>query len=339
MIILDFSLSNFNYKKLQAATVFEQEILNFLENWYNDDKKVEVQTSGSTGIPKKMMLTKSNMKKSAELTGKYLSLEKGNTALLAMPVNYIAGKMMLVRAIVLGLKLICSTPRSVFLWEDFQQLNLPNDTIDFVALTPMQVEKSIDFVSHCRCLIIGGAPLNQHTKDKLYKFRNRIFETYAMTETITHIAFKQLRNEQYPNQKNSFEVFDEIEISQDARSCLQIKTPYYDEILTTNDVVEILSGKEFIWIGRADNIINSGGIKLYPEKIEEKLKPYLQRAFYVSSKRDDLLGEKLILMIEGDPFDFQLDDIDFNQFEKPKEIIFQPQFDRTESGKIKRRKL
>ena len=339
MMILDFSLPNLSYKNLQVSTAFEQDVLDFLEVWFNDENEVEVQTSGSTGVPKKMMLTKSNMKKSAELTGKYLSLEKGNTALLAMPVNYIAGKMMLVRAIVLGLKLICTTPRSVFLWDDFQELNLPNDSIDFVALTPMQIEKSLDFVAHCRCLIIGGAPLNQNIKDKLYVFRNRIFETYAMTETITHIAFKQVSNEQYPNQKESFEVFDEVEISQDDRSCLQIKTPYSGEILTTNDVVEIHSAKEFIWVGRADNIINSGGIKLFPEKIEEKLKPYLQRAFYVSSKKDDLLGEKLVLIIEGEPFDFQMDKIEFNQYEKPKEIIFQTQFERTESGKIKRRKL
>lgn len=333
MIVLDFSSKSFNYNFIQPTNSFEEDIVSFLENWFDDSDFMMVQTSGSTGVPKQIKLTKENMRKSACMTGKYLDLLKGNSALLVMPVSYIAGKLMLVRAIEIGLKLFCLEPTSTIDWKLFQN---EFNSIDFVALTPMQVEKSLDFVSHCQKVIIGGAPLSEKVKRDLFNFDNEVYETYAMTETITHIAFKQIANKKFPNVSPYFEAFDEVKISQDDRKCLVIDTPYDDLRVVTNDIVEIIDQRKFNWVGRADNVINSGGIKLFPEQIEDKLKPFIQSEFFITSKPDELLGRKLVLVIEGKNQNITLEKAHLTKYQVPKEIIFVEKFPRTESGKIQR---
>ncbi|HCC94424.1 MAG TPA: AMP-dependent synthetase [Flavobacteriaceae bacterium] len=337
MLYLDFSRPNFDVNAIQVTNEFEQSVKDFLVEWFSDSDIMIAHTSGSTGTPKEIILTKENMRKSANMTGKYLHLEKGNLALLVMPVTYIAGKLMLVRAVEIGLKLICMQPTShISLDEINREISQDFTSIDFVALTPMQVENSLDFVSKCQKLIIGGAPLSEKVKQELFAFENEVYETYAMTETITHIAFKQVANQKYPNTEQVFEAFDEVTISQDERGCLVIDTPYDGLQVVTNDVVELIDTRKFNWIGRADNVINSGGIKLFPEQIENKLKPFIHSDFYITSKVDDLLGQKLILVIEGEEKSIDFSSADLTKYQVPKEIIFIKKFPRTESGKIKR---
>ncbi|MBS7333436.1 MAG: AMP-binding protein [Weeksellaceae bacterium] len=339
MLVLDFSQPNFDVNQLKITNDFEQSIKDFLISWFDDTDFIIAQTSGSTGTPKQIRLSKVNMRKSARMTCKFLRLNKGDTALLAMPVTYIAGKLMLIRAIENGMKLICHNPTSSFIWTDFtNKFGSDFKSINFVALTPMQVEKSIDFVSYCDKLIIGGAPLSDKVKQDLYPFTNEVYETYAMTETITHIALKQIPNQKYPNVNPYFKVLDEVEIAQDERGCLIIKTPYDDLVVTTNDIVELIDDQNFNWIGRADNVINSGGIKLFPEQIEDLIKPYIDSAYFITSKKDELLGEKLVLVIEGAHKTIDLSKANLSKYQIPKEIIFVPEFERTESGKIRRNK-
>ena len=340
MLYLDFSQPNFDFNAIQVTNEFEQSVKDFLVEWFSDSDIMIAHTSGSTGTPKEIILTKENMRKSANMTGRYLHLEKGNSALLVMPVTYIAGKLMLVRAIEIGLKLICMQPTShISLDEINRGISQDFTSIDFVALTPMQVENSIDFVSRCQKLIIGGAPLSEKVKQELFAFENEVYETYAMTETITHIAFKQVANQKYPNTEQVFEAFDEVTISQDERGCLVIDTPYDGLQVVTNDIVEIIDSRKFNWIGRADNVINSGGIKLFPEQIENKLKPFIHSDFYITSKADELLGQKLILVVEGEERSLDFSSADLTKYQVPKEIIFIPTFSRTESGKIKRQQF
>ncbi|WP_413533180.1 AMP-binding protein [Empedobacter brevis] len=340
MLYLDFSQPNFDVNSIQVSNEFEQSVKDFLVEWFSDSDIMIAHTSGSTGTPKEILLTKENMRKSANMTGKYLHLEKGNSALLAMPVTYIAGKLMLVRAVEIGLKLICLQPTSHISLDDINNgISQHFSTIDFVALTPMQVENSLDFVSKCKKLIIGGAPLSEKVKEELYSFENEIYETYAMTETITHIAFKQVANKKYPNAEQVFEAFEEVKISQDERGCLVIDTPYDELQVVTNDIVEITETSKFNWIGRADNVINSGGIKLFPEQIENKLKPFITSDFYISSKADTLLGQKLVLVVEGKERSFDFSSAELTKYQVPKEIIFLAEFPRTESGKIKRQQF
>ena len=340
MLYLDFSQPNFDVNAIEVTNEFEQSVKDFLVEWFSDSEVMIAHTSGSTGTPKEIILTKKNMRKSANMTGKYLHLEKGNSALLVMPVTYIAGKLMLVRAVEIGLKLICMQPTShISLNEINSGISQNFTSIDFVALTPMQVENSLDFVSKCQKLIIGGAPLSGKVKQELFAFENEVYETYAMTETITHIAFKQVANQKYPNAEQDFEAFDEVTISQDERGCLVIDTPYDGLQVVTNDVVELIDTRKFNWIGRADNVINSGGIKLFPEQIENKLKPFIDSDFYITSKTDELLGQKLILVVEGEQRSLDFSLADLTKYQVPKEIIFIPTFSRTESGKIKRQQF
>ena len=340
MLYLDFSTTNFNVNSIQPTNEFEETVKSFLDDWFSDSTVMVAHTSGSTGTPKEIILTKENMRKSANMTGKYLNLKKGDSALLVMPVTYIAGKLMLVRAVEIGLKLICMQPTSNILMEDISKgIQKELGSIDFVALTPMQVENSLSFVSKCKKLIIGGAALSEKVKLDLAAFDNEVYETYAMTETITHIAFKQVQNKKYQTVSNLFEAFDEVNISQDERGCLVIDTPYDGLQVVTNDIVEILDERNFNWIGRADNVINSGGIKLFPEQIEEIIKPIISSAFYVTSKQDPLLGQKLILVVEGDKQEIDLSKVALTKYQIPKEIIFLETFPRTESGKIKRQKF
>lgn len=340
MLYLDFSQPNFDVNTIQVTNEFEQSVKDFLVEWFSDSEVMIAHTSGSTGTPKEIILTKENMRKSANMTGKYLHLEKGNSALLVMPVTYIAGKLMLVRAVEIGLKLICMQPTShISLDEINRGISQDFTSIDFVALTPMQVENSLDFVLKCQKLIIGGAPLSEKVKQELFAFENEVYETYAMTETITHIAFKQVANQKYPNAVQVFEAFDEVTISQDERGCLVIDTPYDGLQVVTNDVVELIDTRKFNWIGRADNVINSGGIKLFPEQIENKLKPFIHSDFYITSKADELLGQKLILVVEGEERSLDFSSADLTKYQIPKEIVFIPTFPRTESGKIKRQQF
>ena len=340
MLYLDFSQPNFDFNAIQVTNEFEQSVKDFLVEWFSDSDIMIAHTSGSTGTPKEIILTKENMRKSANMTGRYLHLEKGNSALLVMPVTYIAGKLMLVRAVEIGLKLICMQPTShISLDEINRGISQDFTSIDFVALTPMQVENSLDFVSKCQKLIIGGAPLSGKVKQELFAFENEVYETYAMTETITHIAFKQVANQKYPNVEQVFEAFDEVTISQDNRGCLVIDTPYDGLQVVTNDVVELIDTRKFNWIGRADNVINSGGIKLFPEQIENKLKPFIHSDFYITSKADELLGQKLILVVEGEERSLDFSSADLTKYQVPKEIVFIPTFPRTESGKIKRQQF
>lgn len=332
MILLDFS-KDFSF--LEMTKIFEEtstketwqkDIYSFINDWFSDDEFITSKTSGSTGIPKEIEIPKSAMKMSAEMTGKFFGLNQENSALLCMPVNFIAGKMMIVRAIELKLKLYCVEPKAKI------SLNF-TEQIDFAPMTPMQVENSFEELNKIKLLLIGGAPLSDELRTKLLNLETQSFESYGMTETITHIALKE-------TSKECFTVLEKIKIRKDERECLVIKTPYFEEEIITNDIVEIKDEHEFKWLGRFDNVINSGGVKLFPEQIEAKLKPFVRDEFIIFSLPDNTLGEKLILIIEGiETLNFELETLNLSKFEIPKEIYFIKEFPRTESGKIKRNEI
>ena len=304
--------------------VWQQSIIDFIE-LYSKSELIPVHTSGSTGNPKEILLYKSAMQQSARLTARFLNLKMGDSALLCLPMDYIAGKMMVVRAIEIGMKLICVQPKT-----EIQLF----DKIDFGAMTPMQAENSISSVQKIKKLILGGAQVSHDLELKLKNINSQIYETYGMTETITHIAMRQL------NQQDYFQVLEKMQIRQDDRGCLVIKTPYFQDEIITNDLVEIKSQNTFHLIGRVDNIINSGGIKINPESVEEKLQPYIQQPFIIHYKTDVRLGQKLVLVIESqNQFDIEFPKNVLPKKHRPKEIFFLEKFPRTASGKIQRNKI
>ncbi|WP_309609438.1 AMP-binding protein [Flavobacterium sp.] len=315
------------YSFIKEGEDFEKHVGDFLLDWFNEKPYLEILTSGTTGEPKIIKVEKQSMVNSAIATGNFFDLSPGNTALNCLPVKYIAGKMMFVRAFILGLDMDFIAPKS-------SPLQRNDKKYDFVAMVPLQAENSLLQINQIKKLIVGGVRMSTSLINKLKKSKCDVYETYSMTETVTHIAAKKIG-------EKAFTVFPNIEISQDDRHCLVITSENLNvNKIVTNDVVEMVSDNQFIWLGRQDNIINSGGIKLIPEQIENKLSTKLKGRFFVAGVADDTLGEKLVLFIEGDQYTLDsniFDDLD--KYEKPKEVKFIANFPETETGKVKRTEI
>tara|TARA_R110000868_G_scaffold29420_6_gene109386 strand:- start:21676 stop:22749 length:1074 start_codon:yes stop_codon:yes gene_type:complete len=326
-------LKELAYSLVKEGQQYEKSIGNFLMDWLDDSGSIQVNTSGSTGIPKIISLKKEHMVNSALATGTFFNLKAGVRALNCLSVNFIAGKMMLVRAMVLGWGMDFVEPTS-------HPLGMTSKPYDFCAMVPMQVQNSISYLNRIGTVITGGAPISAELKLSLSKVKTRIFETYGMTETITHIAVKELSND---SDNNNFKALPEVVFSKDERDCLVIEAPKVSEgIITTNDVVNLISTSKFQWLGRYDNIINSGGVKLIPEKLENKLSSLINSRFFVTGLPDPTLGQKLILVVEGiinvEKLSHEIRSIkSISKFEIPKELISVPKFEETGSGKINRK--
>lgn len=310
----------------------EENVIFFLAEWFNNSPTVKTTTSGSTGKPKIIELQKSAMLKSAELTCSFLNLKKNQIGLLCLPTNFIAGKMMLVRALYAELNLISVSPSR-------NPLKDINTNIDFAAMTPMQVNSVLienpEKLALINILIIGGAPVDSLLEHKLAKFNTRCFSTFGMTETITHIALKEL------NKSNCFEAVPSVTFDKTFDDCLIINAPHIsNQQIITNDKVTLLSSTRFIWIGRKDNVINTGGIKIQAEELELQISESIpDHRFYISTLKDELLGEKIILIIEAAE-SFDLSSINLNHLNKyciPKEVYKLSKFKETETGKILRK--
>ena len=303
---------------------FERITGEFLLEWFNKKSFITVTTSGTTGVPKKINLEKQAMVNSALATAEFFDLNAGNRVLSCLSTNYIAGKMMLVRSLILGFEMDFVTPSS-------NPLKGNTHNYDFVAMVPMQVQNSISELFKVKKMIIGGAKISETLLNQLLEVPTQIYETYGMTETITHIAVKKIG-------EKSFSVLPNVTIATDERGCLVIAAPRIsDTNIVTNDVVELLNATQFLLLGRIDNVINSGGIKLFPEQIEAKLSNKIKERFFVIGIPDEKLGEQVLIVIEGKPTIF--DDLVFENlavYEKPKKIRFVPKFIETESGKVKR---
>lgn len=318
-------LCTVGYSYIKEGDVYERAIGEFLLDWFDDKDYIEMTTSGTTGLPKLVRLEKQAMIQSALATGDFFGLEPGNKALLCLPVQFIAGKMMLVRSLILGLELDVVSPST-------EPLVNNSTKYDFVAMVPLQVQNSIEGLKNVKKLIIGGAKMDSALEEKLLPLKNEIYETYGMTETITHIAAKKVGD-------SVFSILPNVKIAKDNRDCLVITIPSIsDEPIVTNDLVELVNENQFIFLGRIDNVINSGGVKLIPEQIEAKLIGKIDARFFVTGIPDTILGEKLILVIEGEKQEFAPDFFNvLGKFEKPKEIVFVPKFKENENGKLLRK--
>ena len=322
-----------------SATDFSAEIQSFLQEWDAEGDTVTVQTSGSTGTPKVMQVSKDAMRFSAQRTCAFLGLQPGDSALLALPVRYISGKMMVVRALEAGLTLYAVPPSATPL-ETVQQ------SVDFCALTPLQVQNSIHQIHHFRKLIIGGAAVSPQLKDKLYQDAqltetNRVYETYGMTETLSHIALRQI----FPVEEDCFRAFPDVGLSTDGRGCLQISAPgLLTTDITTNDIVELTGSDFFRFIGRADNIINSAGLKISPEQVELEILRQTGIECIISSLPSEMLGQQVVGVVEaGQMSDAHIKTLTEMKFSNknyaPKVWLTVHAFPRTENGKLDRRKL
>ncbi|PAM94891.1 O-succinylbenzoic acid--CoA ligase [Flavobacterium sp. IR1] len=313
------------YSYIKEGDTDEKFIGEFLLDWFDNKEYIEMRTSGTTGLPKLVRLEKQAMIQSALATGDFFELEPGNKALLCLPVKFIAGKMMLVRSLILGLDLDIVAPST-------EPLALNTTNYDFVAMVPLQVQNSIEGLKKVKKLIVGGAKMDAALEEKVLPLKTEVYETYGMTETITHIAARKVG-------ENVFSILPNVKIAVDDRGCLVVTVPTIsEEPIVTNDLVDIIREDQFLFLGRIDNVINSGGIKLIPEQIEAKLIDKIGSRFFVTGIPDTVLGEKLILVIEGEKQEFAPDFFDvLEKYEKPKEIVFVPKFKENENGKLLRK--
>ena len=266
----------------------------FLDEWNNPKNTVEVQTSGSTGVPKCIRVEKQRMLNSARITCDFLGLKTGDTALLCMPLDYIAGKMVVVRSIERQLRLTSVEPSG-------HPLKDISTSFDFAAMVPMQVYNSLQVPEEreklrtIKHLIIGGGPINDDLQQQLSSFPNNVWSTYGMTETLSHIALRRLNGE---NASLWYTPFNTVSISLNANGCLVIEAPLVHEgRLETHDRAEIRDGK-FRILGRLDNVINSGGIKIQAEEVEEMLRPHIKMPYLISKCSDEKFGEIVVLLTE-----------------------------------------
>lgn len=318
---------------------WETELFLFLIEWFSETEIILAQTSGSTGEPKLIELPKQVMRKSAERTIGYFGLQPKDRLLLSLSCRYIAGKMMVVRAITGQMNLITVDPAG-----DFGCLD--SEIFDFGALVPNQVIKILgqysgkEKLQNIRSLLIGGSAISGELENQISTFSNQIVSTYGMTETASHIAIRELSGER---KSDWYNCLSGISVSLNDSDCLQIHLSDFREPLQTNDLAEIKSNTQFKIIGRADSVINSGGIKFSPEIIEKQIQKLIQNRFVISSVPDIKLGEKLVLVLEGKPF--QTDHLEqqlaeqLPEYERPKIIRFLEQFPETGSEKIARKEI
>ena len=317
--------------KETATEPWQHEIVEFLDQWYDDRSFVEVKTSGSTGEPKLIRMPKQAMLRSAQMTNAFFGLHESSIALLCLPASYIAGKMMLVRAIAGKYRLIAVQPSSnpfETIGSEMSSFNrdmicnldtagLPtgrNESfnpdinftsleetlpqIDFTAITPHQLAHSSNHLPALpiKNVIIGGSQVTPAMEEMIKEWPIAMYETFGMTETASHIALRKLNG---PDKSEYFKVLPGVQLSLDARGCIEILAPHlHEEKLITNDLVELHNEHSFRWLGRFDRVVNSGGIKLFPEQIERRLQELIQLPFFISSLPHPALGEQVVLVVE-----------------------------------------
>jgi O-succinylbenzoic acid--CoA ligase len=325
---------------------FESETFSFIKNWLTGTETFKLTTSGSTGSPKEITLTRNQLQQSAIRTREVLGINSQDTALVCLDTKYIAGKMMLVRALEGNIKIIAVEPSS----DPLEKIN-PETPLTFGAFVPLQLHEILKYpdstrlLNQFRIIIVGGAQVDVQLESKIKKLTCAVYATYGMTETVSHIALQKLNGN---DASDHFTILPGIKISADERGCLVIELPEFNEKIITNDIVEIISPTTFRWLGRYDNVINSGGFKITPERIEKFLASIFQdltvkRSYFIGSIPDAPLGQKLFLAIEGFPISAEKKVLlvmkqHLHPYEIPKKVFYIREFIRTETGKINRSK-
>ena len=328
----------------EGGSEFEIDVLSFAKQWISGKQIFHNKTSGSTGSPKDIILKREQMETSAKSTLRLFKLNPGDTVLLCLPAKYIAGKMMIVRSLVGNLKLIVREPTG-------NPLEGISESIDFTAMIPLQLsrilesDEDMERLNLLRTILVGGGGIKKHIEKKCTDLGSEIYHTYGMTETATHIAIRRI-NGLY--RSDYYKTLPGIKISTDSRNCLIVQGEVTEgKELITNDVIKLHGKTEFKWIGRIDQVINTGGIKIIPEELEEKISVILTEAgidfnFFISGIPDERLGHKIIMAVESlEPLGnikeiHQAINSGLSKYELPREIYTVHPFLYTQSGKIDR---
>ncbi|MFY7970874.1 MAG: AMP-binding protein [Flavobacteriales bacterium] len=317
---------------------WEKSHWDFIRNWFDETDFIYSKTSGSTGEAKEIAIPKKSMIASAQLTQSYFNFNPGIKALVALPSEFIGGKMMILRSLLFGYHQLWLKPST-------RPLDSLIENVDFTALTPLQVTDQLNSNASAfekvKTVIIGGQKVSEVLNERLEKLSSRFVSTYGMTETTSHIALRELNQ---PKQ-DFFTTLGNTTVDLDQRGCLVIDASHLNiDKLVTNDLAECSSNQRFKILGRVDFMINTGGAKVNPELIEDRLAAWIETPFLVTSETDERLGQKVILVIESSKWDEQrITELDkkmkvlFSSLELPRAIYFVDQLNRTTTGKIIRK--
>jgi len=327
----------------------ERQALTFCRQWEEGQETFVLQTSGSTGTPKPIALTRVQMAASARMTGKVLGLGPGDRALVSLNTQYIGGLMMLVRGIELGLRLVVAEPASLPL----AGLG-PDVHFHFFSFVPLQLQHTLEtdqtkleLLNGAKAILVGGAPVSAALEEMLGALAAPVYQTYGMTETVSHVALRRLNG---PDRQAHYTLLEGVKMTTDERRCAVIDPNLPDlPPVVTNDVVEMLTPATFQWLGRADNMINSGGVKVQAEKIEALVERMFENLrvknrFFVAGLPHPELGESVALLVEGPPLPNRTEahlthflQHSLTKYERPKSVRYVPSFAETPTGKIDKR--
>lgn len=317
-----------------------RQLFSFLKLWLNDEAAIDLQTSGSTGPSKVLTVWKQQMLNSAEMTVSFFSLKSGMNALLCLSPEYIAGRMMIVRAMIAGLDLITMKA-------DANPVEELDKRIDFAAMVPFQfataLQKTPEKLDLIETIILGGSDLQPHIVDACVKLKCRVFHTYGMTETLSHIALRDINGKE---KSNWFSPLKGIQIAIDDRDCLTINAPILnDNLIITNDIATINNDGRFQILGRTDDVIISAGLKLHPGQIEKKISSIIPGRFVITEQNDKKAGKIVVLVLEQHLTTLNIFKLwkslseKLNDKEMPRKIIIYGKLPLLESGKTDRFKI
>jgi len=320
---------------------WQLEIIVFLKEWFSNKKQFEIQTSGTTGPPKTLLFPRESLVQSSKITNRHFKLNQLDVFLQCLPMHFVAGKMMVLRALTARGKCLALKPSG----NPIKNLDV---AVSFAAFTPHQLQNILDLnpekLNLIKKAIIGGSPVNGVLEEELQPFSTRFFESYGMSETLTHIAIRPLNGN---NRSPDFTVLNGFEIQIGKQNQLIINAGHLSDLpIITNDRVVLTEPDKFSWLGRLDDVINSGGIKIFPQELENKIAPLLDRPFAIGKGKDKLLGECIVLFIEGIPFNKNRLNKLLTQFKKrlikseiPRRIKFIDTLPQNKNNKLIRSKL
>ena len=327
-----------------TGQVWAKGILDLLKELINTEEPLTARTSGTTGAPKTIAVPRADLVASAQLTGRTFGLQAGDRALHCLPCEFIAGKMMVVRAMVIGLDLHMIDPAGSILAK-----LTPNDRFRFAAMVPQQLHRALEedrsrVERQFDAILLGGGPVGDQLVAAVQDLRTKVFHGYGSTETLTHVAIRALNGAE---RKDHYVAIGEVSFSTDPRGCLSISTPHLSTGKhITNDVVDLIDATHFRWLGRIDHVILSGGRKIFPEQLEAKSAAVLSHPHYFTAAQDPILGQVVALVIESDGDATAmtaeaiavLHDV-LLKHEQPRTVRVVPSFKRTGSGKIVRSRV
>ncbi|MBC6989274.1 AMP-binding protein [Hymenobacter sp. BT491] len=326
---------------------YEAKVLDFCRQWLNGAQEFGLRTSGSTGAPQAIQMRRRQLAASAKRTGDYFDLGPGDRMLVCLNCEFVGGLMMLVRGFELNLQMTIVEPHA-----DPLALVSAKEPFDFASFVPLQLRTVLDNghsarLNTMRAILVGGASVDSSLNKAIQKLKVPVYLTYGMTETASHIALRRLNG---PEASPHYRVLPGIHVEQDDRGCLTVRADVTDnQLIITNDRIRLLDAHTFEWLGRADFVINSGGVKVQAEKVEQVLEVALaeidtaNRRSFVIGRPDTRLGEQVTAFIEGKPLSaaqnkhlLALLSERLDRYERPRELVYVPEFRTTASGKLDR---